>query len=76
MHGARHPGPWPPGVDPDGLDGPANIRILGASSDHLVVDSGADLAPIGSEMRFQLNYSALLAAMTSPFVAKVFATDG
>jgi hypothetical protein len=27
---------------------------------------------VGSEVRFQVNYSALLRAMTSPFVAKSF----
>jgi predicted amino acid racemase len=61
-------------VDPEGIDGPAGIRILGASSDHLVVDAGSNLSAVGSEVRFRLNYSALLAAMTSPFVEKVFAT--
>lgn len=59
-------------VDPQGLVGPVGTTILGASSDHLVVDGGQALAPIGSEIRFQPNYAALLAAMTSPFVAKVF----
>lgn len=59
-------------IDPDGLEGPAGIEILGASSDHLVLDAGAVLPRVGSELRFQLNYAALLAAMTSPFVTKVF----
>jgi len=59
-------------IDPDGLHGPAGTTILGASSDHLVVDTGGALSPVGSEMRFELNYAALLAAMTSPFVTKVF----
>ena len=56
-------------VDPDGLKPPEGIVILGGSSDHLVVDTGQFRPAIGSEMRFQLNYSALLRAMTSPFVA-------
>jgi len=59
-------------VDPDGLTAPSGIRILGASSDHLVVDAGSALPAVGTETRFQLNYGALLAAMTSPFVTKVF----
>lgn len=44
--------------------------ILGASSDHLVLDSSRCPLRVGSEVRFHLNYSALLAAMTSPYVAK------
>jgi len=62
-------------VDPDGLDAPAGVTVLGASSDHLLVEAGPDLSPIGSEIRFQLGYGALLAAMTSPFVTKVFVAD-
>lgn len=59
-------------VDPEGLTGPFGTKILGASSDHLVVDAGSTPPAVGSEMRFELNYGALLAAMTSPFVTKVF----
>lgn len=44
---------------------------MGASSDHLIlVTDNCDL-PVGSEVSFQLNYSALVHAMTSPFVTKV-----
>lgn len=59
-------------TDPAGLAPPAGIAILAASSDHLVIDSGNDRAPliVGSEVSFQLNYSALLRAMTSPFISK------
>lgn len=59
-------------VDPDGLVAPYGIKILGASSDHLIVDTGDQKLPIGSEITFQLNYSALLRATTSPFVGRVF----
>lgn len=59
-------------VDPEGLDGPPGFSILGASSDHLVIDAGRHPPAVGSELRFRPNYSALLAAMTSPFVTKVF----
>lgn len=55
-------------VDLDGLEAPTGMIILGGSSDHLVVDTGRSWPAIGSEMRFQLNYSALLSAMTSQFV--------
>jgi ornithine racemase len=54
-------------TDPAGLDPPDGIRIVGASSDHLVVASRAQL-PLGSEVRFGVDYSALLRSMTSPFV--------
>ena len=58
-------------IDPTGLQAPAEIEIVGASSDHLILESDhVDLA-VGAEVIFQLNYSALLRAMTSPFVAKV-----
>ena len=60
-------------IDPDGLAPQPGIVILGASSDHLVVDSSnaPNHLSVGDEVSFQLNYSALLRAMTSPFIAKV-----
>lgn len=58
-------------IDPAGMKAPSGIHVMGASSDHLIVEStGFDLT-IGTEIGFQLNYGALLRAMTSPFVAKV-----
>lgn len=62
-------------IDPDGLTPPAGCRILGASSDHLIVEAGNRLVRIGTEFRFQLNYSALVRAMTSPFVAKAIQVE-
>lgn len=58
-------------VDPGGLQGPPGTMVIGASSDHLIIDSGADRLVVGAELRFQLNYSALVRLMTSPFVSKV-----
>lgn len=58
-------------TDPGGLQAPAGIDILGASSDHLIVDTGQCDQTVGSEIRFQLNYSAMVRAMTSPFVEKI-----
>ena len=58
-------------TDPCGLQASANSSILGASSDHLIVESGGRHLQVGSEMAFQVNYSALIRAMTSPFVTKV-----
>ena len=58
-------------VDVDGLDPPVGIQVVGASSDHLIVDSGCPALSVGAEVTFQLNYSALVRAMTSPFVTKI-----
>ncbi|OMH39290.1 alanine/ornithine racemase family PLP-dependent enzyme [Motiliproteus sp. MSK22-1] len=58
-------------VDPDGLESHLGIDIIGASSDHLIMDCGDHFLPVGAEVRFQLNYSAMVRAMTSPFVTKV-----
>ena len=58
-------------TDPCGLHAPPGIEVLGHSSDHLVAASGRDPLSVGAEVRFQLNYSALVRAMTSPYVAKV-----
>lgn len=50
-----------------------NISIIGACSDHLILDiTKADYLEVGDMVSFELEYSALLAAMTSPFVAKAF----
>jgi ornithine racemase len=48
------------------------IAVLGASSDHLVLDlTGAQSMPeVGSLISFTMNYGALLAAMTSEYVEK------
>lgn len=54
-------------VDPAGLVAPTGVHILGASSDHLVVTT-EDLLVVGTTIRLAPNYSALLRAMTSPFV--------
>lgn len=50
---------------------PLDIKIVGASSDHLILESGLQRFAVGAEVKFQLNYSALVRLMTSPFVAKV-----
>jgi predicted amino acid racemase len=58
-------------TDCHALVAPVGHRIIGASSDHLVLDCGSSLPPIGAEVRFGLGYSALVRAMTSPFVSRV-----
>lgn len=58
-------------IDPDGLTLPAGVGLLGASSDHLVLDLGDVEASVGDELTLGLDYGALLRAVTSPFVTKV-----
>ena len=57
-------------TDPLGLTSPPGVRIVGASSDHLITETDRRLGA-GTEIRFQLGYGALLRAMTSPYVATV-----
>ena len=54
------------------------ITIAGASSDYLVVDltDAAEAFRLGNELLFSLNYSALLAAMTSGYVGKEMIRPG
>ena len=56
-------------TDPNGLTPPPDFEILGASSDHIILDAKENHPAIGDEIAFQPNYSALVRAMTSPFVA-------
>ncbi len=53
-----------------GLAPCTDIEILGASSDHLLIDAKEQALKVGDEVEFNLNYGALLSAMTSPYVAK------
>ena len=52
----------------------SRVEVLGASSDHLVLDVDALPEPprLGDAITFVPGYSATLAAFTSPYVAKVF----
>ena len=47
-----------------------DIKILGASSDHLIVDARKQNLKVGDEVEFSLKYRAMLGAMTSPYVEK------
>lgn len=60
-------------TDPYGLRPPPGLEVLGASSDHLIIDSSehGKLA-VGDTVAFQPDYSALVRAMTSPFVGKAW----
>ncbi len=56
----------------NGLNPKESIKILGASSDYLVVDIRDNQFQIGQKLHFDLNYEALLRAMTSPYIHKKF----
>lgn len=58
-------------IEPSGLLPPAKTKVMGSSSDHLIIESDNETLPIGKEVSFQLNYSALVRSMTSPYVTKV-----
>jgi predicted amino acid racemase len=58
-------------VDPDGLTPPAGTAVLGASSDHLVLDVGDRDVGVGDEMTFEPDYGAVLRASTSRFVTRI-----
>ncbi len=63
-------------TDPDGLT-PLNTKaeILGASSDHLLMDvSGCGYKP-GDTVDFSLDYSALLKLFTSKYVKRVYINE-
>lgn len=62
-------------VDPSGLEMLPGVEILGASSDHLIVETHGGRLSVGSELRFQLNYGALLRAMTSPFITRIMMNE-
>jgi len=51
----------------------AGVEVVGASSDHLVCDvtAASPRIAVGDEMGFDVGYSCMLRACTSPFVAKV-----
>ena len=54
-----------------GLTPRSDVEILGASSDHIIVDAKNTDLKVGDELEFDLNYGALLSAMTSLYVNKV-----
>ncbi len=49
----------------------SKIDILSSSSDHIVVDTGKTNLKVGQEVRFNINYNALLSLMTSSYVSKL-----
>lgn len=62
-------------VHPEGLlPLEPGVRVLGASSDHLLLDTSdyPEGVKVGQVFSFGLTYGALLAASTSPYVVKQF----
>ena len=49
-----------------------NVNVLGATSDHLILDTKGQNLEVGTEVQFDVGYSTLLRAMMSPYVEKVY----
>jgi predicted amino acid racemase len=62
-------------TDPDSMESiDEKIEILGASSDHLIIDvskSDADYK-VGDVIRFRVGYSGMLKCATSSYVEKIY----
>jgi len=59
-------------VQVSGLTPCIDINILGASSDHIILDAKKFDLKVGDEVEFNMNYGALLSSMTSPYVLKTY----
>jgi len=55
-----------------GLTPVSDIDILGASSDHIIINTKQSEIKVGDTVEFNLNYGALLSAMTSPYIIKIY----
>ncbi|MBM1691137.1 alanine/ornithine racemase family PLP-dependent enzyme [Sulfitobacter geojensis] len=53
-------------TDISGLSLPVGCTLIGATSDHLVISSIRSHLQLGTEVKFQMNYSALMHAMAAP----------
>ncbi len=53
-------------TDIQGLTMPPGTTLIGATSDHLVVGTNQSALRVGTEMRFRMNYKALMRAMAAP----------
>jgi ornithine racemase len=59
-------------VDNSAIKPRIKADVLGASSDHLILDASGLGLEVGASVSFDVGYSALLRAMTSPYVEKVY----
>jgi len=57
-----------------GLTPRSDIEILGSSSDHIIINAKQIDLKVGDEVDFDLDYGALLSAMTASYVAKRYVT--
>ena len=62
-------------TDAAGLSMPAGTTLIGETSDHLVIGTHDATLCIGSEIRFRMNYSALMRAMAAPDIQIKFRND-
>lgn len=58
-------------TDTGGLSMPGLLTFLGSTSDHLLLRTPGQALAAGTEVRFGLNYSALMRAMSAPDIATV-----
>ncbi len=58
-------------TDTGGLSMPGLLSFLGATSDHLLLRTPGQALAAGTEVRFGMNYSALMRAMSAPDIATV-----
>ncbi|HHT20825.1 MAG TPA: alanine/ornithine racemase family PLP-dependent enzyme [Tissierellia bacterium] len=54
------------------LEAPPGVELMGASSDHTIVDLKNGAYQVGDILSFQMEYGGLLQLMTSGYVEKVF----
>lgn len=57
-------------VDTSGLSCGVGLNIIGSSSDHIVIEDVNSHYSVGDEVTFNLSYSALVSAMSSPYISK------
>ncbi len=55
-------------TDAAGLSMPVGATVCGTTSDHLIIGTEDTALCVGSELRLQMNYSALMRAMAAPDV--------
>ena len=61
-------------VDVSAVQPRIDAGVIGASSDHLILGVEDSGLAVGTQVQFDVQYSALLRAMTSPYVEKVYHT--
>lgn len=62
-------------TDISGLALPLGCTFIGSTSDHLVVSTQMTVPQVGTEMSFQMNYSALMQAMAAPDIETLLLFD-